>query len=219
MNKSMGGEKSVVVLNLFIIRVLFISCTREVLLPCIITLAKISSVDVVLSQYQCSEEHGIPPKTVRRHKSCCSCTCINCLIHMPLKQFHGKGPESLVLLRAKGNEGCRYRKTNGWSPVLRWDTYSSTYVSILALPPSVLHRWSWVGCCFTQDQGAVKSDWFTVSGYTWGDGITPCYSPEGKPRNAEWVIEKCIGHIAMSRWARCFHSLKHNWGFSKVNIL
>lgn len=51
MNKSMGGEKSVVDLNLFIIWVLFIAHTREVLLPCIIMLAKISSVDAVLSQY------------------------------------------------------------------------------------------------------------------------------------------------------------------------
>lgn len=51
MNKSMGGEKSVVVLNLFIIRFLFIACPREVLLPCIITLAKNSSVDAVLSLY------------------------------------------------------------------------------------------------------------------------------------------------------------------------
>lgn len=51
MNKSMGGDKSVVVLSLFIIQVLFIACTREVLLPCIITLAKFSSVDAVLSQY------------------------------------------------------------------------------------------------------------------------------------------------------------------------
>lgn len=40
MNKSTGREKSVVVLNLFIICVLFIACTSEVPLPCIIPLAK-----------------------------------------------------------------------------------------------------------------------------------------------------------------------------------
>lgn len=79
-------------LNLFIIWVLFIACTREVLLPCIIMLAKISSVDAVLSQYQCSDKHGNLLKTVRRHNSC---ICINCYIHMPLKQFSVKGSESL----------------------------------------------------------------------------------------------------------------------------
>lgn len=74
---------------------------------------------------------------------------------MPLKQFHVKGSESLVLLRVKGNVRWRYRKTNGVeSHVQVGDIlkYSCEHFGTASI-------WNYTGdcgSCFTQDQGAIK---------------------------------------------------------------